>query len=834
MRSKRGWLVLVCVVAALFFIRPGAQKIKSRIANSISLALGRPVEISSASFRLLPHPGFELQNFVVHDDPSFSAEPMLRSSDVTASLRLWSLLHGKMEIARLSLSEPSLNLVRNASGHWNLEELLQRTAQTTVAPTAKSRIERRPGFPYIEADSGRINLKIGEEKKPYAVTDADFSLWQDSENSWGLRLEGKPVRTDFNLNNTGIIDLSGTWQRSSSLHETPLQFTLQWKNGQLGQITTLSYGNDKGWRGKLGLLAQVSGTPDDLRIRASASIENFRHYDVAIDSDFPFAAQCDGRYISSEQSLREVSCQMPFQSGFLNVRGSVASLLGPRDYQFTFAAQDIPMQSVEGLLARLRGDFPQNLSATGRLNGNIRLASAVSTNTLHWQGQGEIADFHLGSSASSTDLALGTLPFTVQLPLSGATYKRTPSLGALPSGAGVELGPVNLHLGHTGATLAHAWISPSAFEFRLEGDTQIQRLLQAARAFNIPTPQTSAEGSATVNLRLQGAWADYAAGRVTGTAQLHSVRAQVKGLNAPLEIAAANLALAPEQVTVQKLSASLAGIAWQGSLILPRPCAVQEACASHFNLRATALTDSSLDTLLAAPSRYGRWYNLLTENSSPVFLSHLQASGRLAIGKIAIHKLAATDFVASANLNAGNLHLSQIRAKLLGGRHTGELTMDFSSGTPVVRASGTFDHIALEQLASFMQDDWISGSADGTYEFSGSGRNVMKIFSSATVESNVTARSCVFPHVTLTEQEPLHAQRFDGDILFSNGEFEIKQGTLETAEGNYEVNGTASLTRNITFRMTRNDGPEFTINGSLAQPRVIPSKNRVARISSQH
>src|SRR5580658_10267765 len=108
------------LLAGLCLIRPGANRLRSRIVNSISMALGRSVDVSSVSLRLLPQPGFELENFVVHDDPAFGAEPALRSQQVTALLRISSLLRGQLEIATLSLSEPSLNLVRNPEGHWNL------------------------------------------------------------------------------------------------------------------------------------------------------------------------------------------------------------------------------------------------------------------------------------------------------------------------------------------------------------------------------------------------------------------------------------------------------------------------------------------------------------------------------------------------------------------------------------------------------------------------------------------------------------------------------------------------------------------------------------------
>ena len=115
LRSKRGAVVCaILLLAVLFLVRPGANRLKTRIVGSISLALGQPVDVGSVRVRLLPQPGFELDNFVLHDDPAFGAEPMLRAQQVTASLRLTSLTRGRLEIARLDLTEPSLNLVRGS------------------------------------------------------------------------------------------------------------------------------------------------------------------------------------------------------------------------------------------------------------------------------------------------------------------------------------------------------------------------------------------------------------------------------------------------------------------------------------------------------------------------------------------------------------------------------------------------------------------------------------------------------------------------------------------------------------------------------------------------
>ena len=110
--------------------------------------------------------------------------------------------------------------------------------------------------------------------------DADFSLWQDSENAWSMRLKAQPMRTNSNLSDTGILRAEGSWQRSATLGETPVNFNLQWENAQLGQFTKLATGTDRGWRGTVVLTAAISGTPADLSVTTNASIQDFRRYDI--------------------------------------------------------------------------------------------------------------------------------------------------------------------------------------------------------------------------------------------------------------------------------------------------------------------------------------------------------------------------------------------------------------------------------------------------------------------------------------------------------------------------------------------------------------------------
>src|SRR5664279_5279699 len=343
LRSWRGAAFLVSLLLILFLFRPGVYALRNRIANSIGSALGRRVTLDKVSLRFLPRPGFDLEGLVIYDDPAFSAEPMIRAQEVSAAIRFRSLLRGRLEIATLSATEPSVNLVRNHEGRWNLASLVERNAQIPAAPTAKAASERRPAFPYLEASHARINFKIGQTKKAYALMDADVALWQDSENSWGARMKAAPVRTDFNLTDTGLLQINATWQRAASLRLTPMQVAVQWQYGQLGQITKLLSGKDRGWRGGVNFTARLSGTPEALRIESATAIEDFHRYDIAGSENVRLATGCSGQYNAVTSALADLLCESPIGGGTLCLRGAMSMATPLPTYDLTVEVEKVPL-----------------------------------------------------------------------------------------------------------------------------------------------------------------------------------------------------------------------------------------------------------------------------------------------------------------------------------------------------------------------------------------------------------------------------------------------------------------------------------------------------------
>jgi hypothetical protein len=833
LRSRRVVVVVgLLVLLALFLVRPGADRLRGKVSQSVSQELGRRVEIGYVHLRFLPRPGFEFDNLVIYDDPSFGAEPLLRAPDVTAWLRVLPLFRGRIEIATLDLEQASLNLTRDPRGKWNLEDLLERAARASTLPTAAGKLESRPAFPYIEGTQARINFKIGSEKTHFAFTDARFALWQESENSLGMRLKAVPIRTDANLTDTGVINLDGVWQRSPALRETPVQFSFEWKQAQIGQVSQLLYGDDKGWRGNLVLSGAVAGTPESLRLTADASIGDFRHYDVLGGGNLQLVAHCAAAYSSLQKMLSNVDCSASSGDGSLELKGSASTFSLPfSSYDLALVTTQVPVQAALALARHSRPGISNDVSASGTLNGTVRLSRSDLAHALELQGSGEARELRISSVSPGSEIALGDVPFSfdsgpsvskphrVHSTNTGATAGN--SVGGPANESRLEIGPVDVVLGRPAPLHTRASFTLSGYQAAVQGDAELKQLLQAARLLCIPASALVADGSATVDLTIAGKWTD-ARPTILGTTQLRSVRAQVKGLNTPLDVISASLILDANSVRVQNINASAGQTNWRGALQAARPCLTAAACPVQFNLRTAELNATDLNDLLNPSAKKQSWYKFLASGDSQApYLLQASASGKITIDKLVLGKSACTQLTADIDLEDGKLTLANLKAQALGGKTTGEWKADFSVRPPAYSGSGSFDGASLATVAGLMHNAWIDGSGAAKYQFEASGWRFEDLLRSANLSGTFVVRDGSFPRISLTGQSGvLRASNFSGKILLQQGQFSFPDAKLETTGGVYKVGGTVSLTGSMNLRMTSESAAGFALSGTLLKTRV--------------
>jgi uncharacterized protein involved in outer membrane biogenesis len=868
LRSKRGLAVIAALLLVMFLWRPGVYRLRNRISSSIGNALGRRVTINNVQLRILPRPGFDLEGLVIYDDPAFSPEPMIRADEVSAAIRLRSLLRGRLEIANLSATEPSVNLVRNDQGLWNLASLLARNAQIPAAPTAKPAFERRPAFPYLEATGARVNFKIGQTKKSYALTDADVALWQDSDNSWGARLKAEPVRTDFNLTDTGLLQINASWQRAPSPLTTPIQIAVQWKNGQLGQITKLLNGKDRGWRGGLTFTAKLSGTPEALQIQSQASIDNFHRYDITDPASLRLAANCSGEYNSPTGTLANLLCESPVSDGTLRLHGTLRLVAAP-DYDLTVQAERVPVETLVLLLRQAKKQIPPDLTATGLLNAAFHFENSAATSEEklyrrslpqthpQWTGTGSATNVRLSSNTGKDDVAIGPIPLTLisgTAPISTKSASPTPShaLAQLPkselepSSPHLRIGPVTLAINGALPVNAGGWVSSTGYRFFLRGDLQLQDLFRLENVLALPAARPAAEGATKLDVSVSGPWLGFAPPTTLGTAQLRNVHAEMRGFNTPIEIASANVSLTPDAVLLQKLVAHTGDVHWTGTVTAPRHCAAAATlpgdsaspgsaipaagpvCNFQFDLAADRLSTGDLADWFIPHRAKRPWYRLLTPETSPGIspLLGIQARGNLRVGSFALKTIAASQVSSQVAIARGKITLNNLRAQLLQGTHQGNWIIDASNddaSNPRLhyQATGTFHDIALQHVAALMNDPWITGTADATFDLDGSANTFSEVPAHSDAKLQFVMRNGSLPHIAIPgTHAPLAVHRFVGTLGLKKGAWDLAHGQLETRDTSYRVSGTASPEGEVDFALRSSKDQAWTLTGTLAKPHI--------------
>ena len=816
-RNRRRILAgAVLLLLALIIVPPYVRvnRYREEMAGSLSRALGREVRLGEITLKLVPQPGFEVTNLVIMDDPAFSAEPMVQAETVTAALRMTSLFRRRLEIARLSLQYTSLNLVRNAEGRWNLEGLLARAAQTPSAPTAAIPDER-PRFPYIEAEDARVNFKFGSEKKPYALSQADFALWLQADDEWNMRLKAVPVRTDLPLSDSATLRVTGSFRRAERVRDMALNFRAEIEDAQMGQIARFFYGRDRGLRGTVDLGVNLAGTASDLAVSSDVTMVDFRRYDVASASS-RIQARCTARFDGVAEHLHAVECAVPAGGeGDLYVRGSIRRLMSEPEFDLGIAVRRLPVSAALATARRLKLDLPEDLTGDGELTAAFVLKSSSLQGKMvtFLVGGGEARNLVLRSAVLGQPLAAGTLRFAMTPPASNDTRQR------------LVISPFAISLGAPTPARVQAEFSGSQYSVRVTGDAELDRLLRIARASGLRPTELAASGSVFLDLNLSGGWAGFAPPAITGRAQLRSATAEFPGLATRVEIAGANVVLDPLKVRIENMRAALerTAISGTGWAELPRNCGSPESCVVRFDLAMSPLSIDDINRLTNPKLQSRPWYRVMGGSTRKSVLTSLRAQGMLSSPRVTIKQVSATRVVAGLRLEAGKLTLDSLRSEVFGGQHTGKLNTDFTSDPPQYSASGSLARANMAQLTAALGDAWASGPADFDYTLAMAGWDAASLMAGADGAVEFTWRDGGFRNLVLRPGTgPVRVRDFHGRLQVKDGRLFLSQSKLSAPGGIYEVSGTATFDRQIDLTFNDGGASAYAVTGTMAQPKVAP------------
>jgi hypothetical protein len=583
---------------------------------------------------------------------------------------------------------------------------------------------------------------------------------------------------------------------------------------QLGQLTTLLDGRDRGWRGGVKVSATLRGTPRVLQIAGDASVDDFRRYDISTAGSLRLAAHCSGAFSTVTRQFTNIDCRAPIGDGTVVVTGTVDGVLPVSGYALSVNAKILSAAGLLALARRMKKDLPDDLQASGVANAVFDLGAGA------WEGAVSTSDLRFDSKLMKVPLQLGEVHFL--LGVARVSDPGTP----VPPVTTLRMDDLTLDLGDASPAKAKAWFARDAYNIEIKGDARINRLLELAHALAIPAPNATITGTATADLHVSGAWSGFAAPLVTGNLHLRSVTAAIPGIAAPLQVTTAAVHLAPDAAAVYDVAATFAGthLGFTGSVQVPRACPVRP-CPIAFQLRADQLSTDELNRLLNPRAQKRPWYAFIGGNpSQPALLAHVSAVGKLSAARLEVRTLAAKRFSADLRLDSGVLTLRNLRADVLGGSTAGELRADFTGPQPAYIISGSLQQASVAAIAAITHDAWGTGKASATYRVTASGWDAAELRDSAAGSVTFDWRDGSLAHLALADSPaPLQIRHFRGELDLGGGQITFKPSRMETPAGIYVVSGTASLDRQLGLRLMRGKTEGFDITGTIEKPQVAPA-----------
>lgn len=848
---------LVAHLSLVLLVSTG--RVQRAFAARMTAAFGRRVEVGNFAISILEGPRLVADYVTVSEDPRFGREHFLRAERLTAAIRWTALLRGRLEFDTVSFTRPSLNLVRNADGAWNLESWLPPPAPSDaegpsrslgtppVAPLAPSNAEGPPSasaqqtlFTRIDIDTGRMNFKRGVDKHPFAFTNVDGYVARDPSGHWRVDLEASVMRAGVTVQEPGTLRLRGRIGSAASRLQ-PAELALTWREASLSDALRLARGHDYGVRGAFEFAATASlplpshgpaiwSFRGDLRLRDVHGWNLPQRpgdpgLNLAVEANWtPQRARVDFSKILLDAPRSGIRASgflqwAPPQESSFRVLSSGISLDDLLDWYRAFrpgVAPDLRIEGHAGLDADL-GGWPvavrrAALASDGArmnipsLSDPLRLDRAV----LRW-----------------TPAKMELLPIQFTLAPAAAPAARTASGRAFRlSLSGVGTPRAN---GNCAALLC------AVFKLSLDGQMdRFQVFLAVSRAFGWPLDAGWAvDGPASFSVIGEGRLFPFAVDS-HGSVRFAGTRLLPPFLNQPVLFKDALFAWspAPAERRLTLINSEVFGSRWTGS-ISSRALGPWE-----FSLAADRLEIAAVNQWLNPARQQGLFQRLIssaaTRRGSAEYedqLGRLRARGqvrvdRLTLAPVSLHKLRGT-----LELDARKLRLTDAQADFYDGTVRGSFRAELAA-EPKYEAQAKFERVNLAALtaATATLKNLFSGTAAGELSLSTRGIGRENLLRALDAQAALEFRDAQFRGLDLAESVRTNSVRPGASsfraafarLNITAEKFLLEEFRLTTSSSQWEAEGTVDFARQLDIRL-RSAAPSaatFHLTGPLSAPQL--------------
>jgi AsmA protein len=263
-------LVVGAIAWAALNLESYLEENRELVETKISEALGRSVGFDRLALSLRGGLGVRVENLSVGDDPAYGEEPFVTTAAAVARVRIWPALRGEIDVARISLLEPRVRLIRDAAG-WNAQTI---AATGDEAPEASEPADTSGtaavAVALFDIEDGTL-LFVDRTAKPEFETTFENIDFRASELS-----PDTPVRIEMSASLLGASDenfsLRGTIGPVDFAAPDTSPLDLELQLGPLDGETAIRFGRGFGapaeasLQGEIGAEAVVTGTPADPRM----------------------------------------------------------------------------------------------------------------------------------------------------------------------------------------------------------------------------------------------------------------------------------------------------------------------------------------------------------------------------------------------------------------------------------------------------------------------------------------------------------------------------------------------------------------------------------------
>jgi hypothetical protein len=735
-KLQKWWKLALAIIVVIIALQAGVSllarthRVHAYLVARLERAFGRQVDVVSFDARILPTLQLDANGVTVGEDPAFGHEYFLRAERLSAGLRWMGLLRGHFEFGTMALNKPSLILVRNSEGRWNLERWLP-PAKGNPAQSARVYGPPSPVAPVnrlerIEFDEGRINFKTEDNKLPFAFTSVSGSVEQISPGRWQLQLEAQPWRSGVSLQSAGTIKVLGDVAGTSTRLQ-PAEVTLHWSEASLADVFRLFHGQDYGVRGVFALdataksgMAKEDG-PGDWKFSVRGRAGQIHRWDLTERSDDPrLNVNVKGRWNVGAGNL--VAEEIAVEGPRSNLRG-MFRLAGANAPSMELRLDSLGIQASD-LLAWYRAfhpDVADGVTAEQYFTGGMTLRG--------WP-------LALESAAISSSGGIVRVPgfaSPVRIgPLSGGRERGVLAIGPVRVALGGEIRDAmapkrrRVALAMENAadlTFTHD-LNTRAGSISIEGNIlKVEDFLKLSTAFGHQLNHGwELSGQATAVTKWE--WKKPFGGRWDGRLGFNKASLTVAGLNQPLKLSESELDWIDGRRVARVVKVEGFGGMWTGNIEETSQDDAGNGPQWNFHLSVDQLNAADLDRWVgprARPSWLQRLLPPLLGGSTPgppasELVRRVNAEGELGIAQLTIEKLKLEQVLAKGSLHDLQLNVREAQAEWAGGKVRAEINARFLP-RPVYEIAAELERVNLAQLPGAGRiAERLGGVASGTLQ----------------------------------------------------------------------------------------------------------------------